>query len=285
MSLHFSVIDRISSASPQGAQNEDAIGATRTAAWVIDGATGVSDGPALVAGQTDAAWLASQMSDELHKRFERENIDPVSALAEVDSSIQAKFTRIKSLRERTAGDQPSAAFALAVLTNDVAHLIGIADCRIIVEDQGGDVNDFNPSDLGKIESLIINERRRLEATYPDEDAWPRLQPFIRSFRELANLQPGYSVVHPTRSWCTRTRRLTREAAELRHLMVVSDGLYRLVDVFHVINAEGLLRRALQDGLEMLCAELREMELKDGLCSTYPRVKTCDDASAVLLRVL
>src|SRR5262249_38682056 len=158
-------------------------------------------------------------------------------------------------------------------------------CRIMVEDERGDVNDFNPSDLGTIESLIINERRRLETTYPDEDPWPRLQPFIRSFRELANLQPGYSVVHPTRRWCTRTKRLTRDAAKLRHLMVVSDGFYRLVDIFHVTNAEGLLRRALQDGLEMLFSELREMEFKDAHCRAYPRVKTCDDASAILLHVL
>jgi hypothetical protein len=107
MSLHFSVIDRISSASPRGAQNEDAIGATRTAAWVIDGATGVSEGPALVAGQTDAAWLASQMSDELHKAFEIGHVDPLSALAEVESVIRAKFTKIKFTARATDRRRPT----------------------------------------------------------------------------------------------------------------------------------------------------------------------------------
>jgi hypothetical protein len=136
-----------------------------------------------------------------------------------------------------------------------------------------------------METLIINERRRLEVAYPNEDPWPRLLPFIRSLRELANLEGGYSVVHPTRSWGTRIKRHTRDAADLRYLLVVSDGLYRLVNIFQVTNAEGLLRRALRDGLELLCSELREMELKDARCSAYPRVKTCDDVSAILLCVL
>jgi hypothetical protein len=163
--------------------------------------------------------------------------------------------------------------------------MGIADCRIIFESQTGDVEEFNPSDAGEAESLVIDEQRRLSAAYPNEDIWPRLKPFIRSLRELANLDPGYSVVHPTRAWSSRIKSLTQDTAELRHLLIASDGFYRLIDVFCATDARGLLKRSIEGGLELLCSELRAMELEDSNRSSYPRVKTYDDASAVLLRVV
>jgi hypothetical protein len=150
--LPFETIDRISICSPFAAVNEDAIGATGTAAWVIDGATGVSDLPPLVSGLTDAAWLAAQLNEKLHAAFARAPIDPSAALAEIDAKIQAQFSTINLLQESTASEQPSAALALSVLTDDTVHLIGIGDCRIIVENHGGDVREFDPSKSGPAEA-------------------------------------------------------------------------------------------------------------------------------------
>jgi hypothetical protein len=265
--------------------NEDCIGATRTAAWVIDGATGISNNPPLVTGLTDAAWLARKLSDELCGAFKDVSINPILALAEVENAITGAFAKHNSVMERTPGEEPSAAFALTVLSNNVLHLIGIGDCRIIFESQSGNVEDFNPSDAGEAESLIIDERRRLIAAYPNDDVWPRLKPFIRSLRESANLESGYSVVHPTRSWSNRVKCQTRDAAAFRHVLIVSDGLYRLVDVFRATDNCGLLKWALEDGLRRLCFELRRLEREDIHCRNYPRVKSYDDASAILLRII
>ena len=193
MSVPFEIIDRISVPSPFAAINEDAVGATDRAAWVIDGATGVSDRPPLVSGLTDAAWLAVQLNQELHATFARASIDPGAALAEIDANIQAQFSTINLLQESTASEQPSAAFALSVLAGNTVHLIGIGDCRIIFENHGGDVRQFDPSESGPAEALIIQERRRLLAAYPGEDPWPRLKSFIRSMREFANVEGGYRL--------------------------------------------------------------------------------------------
>jgi hypothetical protein len=145
---------------------------------VIDGATGLSDNPPLVARVTDAAWVAEKLSNELRGALEEGSINPISALSEIEDAIKVEFAKINSGFESTAGDQPSAAFALTALTNDIVHLIGLADCRIIFESQTGDVKDFNPSDVGQAESLIVDEQRRLAAAYPNEDVWPRLKDFI-----------------------------------------------------------------------------------------------------------
>jgi hypothetical protein len=169
-----------------------------------------------------------------------------------------------------------------VLRGDVVHLIGLGDCRIIVENRIGEVEEFDPSETGHAEALVIQERRRLLGAYPDEDPWPRLKPFIRSLRQFANAANGYSIVHPTLSWHSRVKRRVNNAQTIRHLLAISDGLYRLVDVFKVFSPDQLLRRAVKDGLAPLCSQLRGLENADDRCVIYPRVKTHDDASAVLV---
>jgi serine/threonine protein phosphatase PrpC len=280
--VRFEVIDRISISSPTAAVNEDAAGATESAAWVIDGATGVSDLSPLVPGLTDAAWLAAQLDKRLHDTFEKAAVEPYTALAEIDADIRAMFSSTNTGPERSPAEQPTAAFALSVLRGDVVHLIGLGDCRIIVENRTGDVEEFDPSETGHAEASIIEERRRLLAAYPDEDPWPRLKPLIQSLRQFANAANGYSIVHPTLSWHSRVKRQVNRAQTIRHLLAMSDGLYRLVDVFKVFSSGQLLRIAVKDGLAPLCSQLRDLENADDRCVIYPRVKTHDDASAVLV---
>jgi len=278
----FNVIDRISSSSPGAAINEDAVGATATAAWAIDGATGVSERPPLLAGTTDAAWLAGDLNAALHAAFDDPEVDVGDALAAIEAKLQADFLAVDREPATPAGEQPTAALAVVALQGEALHLRGIGDCRIIYERHTGEIGEFNPSAIGPAEALIIAERRRLLAQYPGEDPWPRLTAFIRPLRERANQEGGYSVVHPTRPWSKRVIRETREAGVVRRLLLVSDGLYRLVDVFKAATAAGLMRAAVTKGLSQLYTELRAFEDADRDCSKYPRVKTYDDASGILV---
>ena len=278
----FKVIDRISNSSPNALVNEDAVGATSAGAWVIDGATGVSDRPPLVAGTTDAAWLAGQLNAELQATCDGPDVDPVEALIKVEATIRAAFIAVDEGLSMPASEQPSAAFALAAVQENILHLIGIADCRIIYEQRTGAIGEFNPSDTGMAEAHIIAERDRLVAEHPGEDPWPRLKGFIRTLRELANQDGGYSVVHPTRAWSNRVRRQIHEVDNIRHLLLVSDGFFRLVDVFGAMAAAGLLERALAEGLAPLFSELRELERADVESTNFRCIKTHDDASAILV---
>lgn len=282
--MRFEVIDRISIPSPSSAVNEDAVGATNNAAWVIDGATGVCDLPPLTPGLTDAAWLTMQLNDRLHAAFECAVVEPSAVLAKIDADVRAQFDKTNQLQKRSPIEQPTAAFALLGLAGDAVHLIGLGDCRIVVENGIGEVQEFDPSERGHVEALIIRERAKLLAAYPAEDPWPRLKPFIRSLRQFANVENGYSIVHPTLTWHARVKRQVYDAQMVRYLLAVSDGLYRMVDVFKTLTPEQLLKKAIQDGLAPLCSELRAREIADERCVIYPRVKTYDDASAVLIRL-
>ena len=278
----FKIIDRISNSSPNAFVNEDAIGATCISAWVIDGATGVSDRPPLVNGTTDAAWLASRVDAELRTMLQGTVVDPVKVLAKLEANVRSEFKAFDSERSRPVGEQPSAALALAALQGKTLHLMGLADCRIIYQANTGEIGEFNPSDSGAADALIVAERSRLVAEHPGQDPLPRLKGFIRALREFANQDSGYSVVHPTRAWSSRVKRQIHEAGKIRRLLLVSDGFYRLVDVFGIMTPAGLVGSALAQGLQHLYSDLREMELTDVDCVRYPRVKTHDDASAILV---
>lgn len=280
----LNVIDRISISSPNATINEDAVGATRSAAWAIDGATGVSDRPPLVAGTTDAAWLAGALTAALDAAFAAPQFEPMRALAGVEAKLRTDFLAVDRTSATPASDQPTAALAVAVLHEETVHLLGIGDCRIIYEERTGEVSEFNPSRIGPVEALIVSERRRLMTLHPGEDPWPRLKAFIRPFRERANQEGGYSIVHPTRPWTTRVVWQTRERAKVRRLLLLSDGLYRLVDVFAAMPAAGLMQAAVAKGLSTLSLELRALEDQDRDCTKYPRVKTYDDTSGILIAV-
>ncbi len=105
--MRFEVIDRISIPSPAAAVNEDAAGATGNAAWVIDGATGISDLPPLVPGRTDAAWLVAQLNARLHNALENAVVDPYYALAKIDTDIGTAFSNANDGHERPTGKYPT----------------------------------------------------------------------------------------------------------------------------------------------------------------------------------
>jgi hypothetical protein len=59
----------------------------------------------------------------------------------------------------------------------------------------------------------------------------------------------------------------------------------LVNVFGAYDAAGLITSALRaGGLAALYTELRRREAEDPTCRRHPRLKSMDDASAVLIRI-
>ena len=76
---------------------------------------GVSDLPPLVSSRSDAAWLAAQLDNEFDHAFQTSPLEPFGALAEINADIRAQFIRTNKLPERTAVEQPTAAFALSVV--------------------------------------------------------------------------------------------------------------------------------------------------------------------------
>jgi hypothetical protein len=68
------------------------------------------------------------------------------------------------------------------------------------------------------------------------------------------------------------------------VLLCTDGFSALVDRYDAYDAAGLVKAALDKGLQELGRELRAIETADAGGAKHPRFKPSDDATAMLLRL-
>ena len=259
--------------------NEDAWGATPAAAWVIDGTKGPFD-RSLTPGPTDATWYAQLLNSCLLEHFAAASLDPMGALAGMAEQLSRTY-----LRDATAApahEQPSACLALASL--DASGGRASAQYRRLPHSDRESRDDPAIRQLRHraVRTAAIAELVPLRAR--GADPWPRLRAtFRRNFESAMNKPGGYWVTHPTMPWLPAVQHMTLSAGEADHLLIASDGYFRVVNVFGAYDEVRLVATARAGGLAALGAELRGIESEDPDCLRYPRMKSMDDASAVLAR--
>ena len=110
---------------------------------------------------------------------------------------------------------------------------------------------------------------------------------------LAALRRARNLVNSERGgWLFGPQPIAAEHASHRQLMapkgslvlLATDGFLALVSDYRRYDAEALVAAAGSRGLSRLGEELREIETTDADGVRYPRFKTSDDATAVLLRI-
>jgi hypothetical protein len=113
-----------------------------------------------------------------------------------------------------------------------------------------------------------------------ENLWPKL----RAARAAMNTPSGYGVfsITPPPAHFVRSGTIALEPGAT--VLLASDGLTRLVDVFRRYGARELFEAARLRGIASLVDELRHIESADSECISFPRAKISDDATGLLLRV-
>src|SRR5256885_13883250 len=75
---------------PSGKVNEDIAGSTKTAAWVMDGATGLGD-EKLLPGESDAAWLVQRVDAFLRAYADDASLGMAELFAAAIEDVQFFF--------------------------------------------------------------------------------------------------------------------------------------------------------------------------------------------------
>ena len=106
-------------------------------------------------------------------------------------------------------------------------------------------------------------------------------PMLRARRETKNMAPapGVLCLEPTAPFQARLRRV-----ELEHgasILVMTDGFYRLVDLYGLYTDATLVKACIAHGLKAQLDKLRNYETTDA-CTAARAVKAADDASAAIL---
>lgn len=283
----FARLDVFSEAGP-GRVNEDRAGAVETAAWVLDGTTGLS-GRRLLPGPSDAAWFVDAVDRGLRRHAERD-LEIGDLLRRVIREARREFEAAaprQEEQEEEDPEQPAASFTAARRRRDGALELGnVGDCRILRRDRRGVVTAFGSSPVSELDRHVVEElvRLRAEGVESYAEAWRLLVEVILRNRTLANREGGYWVLDLSERWLPRIQRRVLAWTPGEHLLLVSDGFYRLVDTLRFYTDRELFEAALSRGLDDLAGELRRTEREDPECVIHPRIKVHDDATALLLRL-
>jgi hypothetical protein len=101
-------------------------------------------------------------------------------------------------------------------------------------------------------------------------------------RASFNRPEGYWVVSPSRPWAGQELRFEAQVGPGEPIVLATDGFMRLVDVFAAYSDAEIYDRLAAGRGRDLMEELRERERGDLMAGAYPRVKTHDDATFLVI---
>jgi Protein phosphatase 2C len=274
---------------PGHERNEDLIGSTPSAVWVLDGAG--SHGMAPGCCGRDAYSYVHTLSDALAEILAQDGgLDLRQALSEAILAVRTDHHATCSNPSATTG--PSAAVALARRRGDLLDYLVLGDCTVLVETRSG---------------VVARTDRRLAAVAPDVRAAIRdhLQgggayssPVYRSLlaqlvdaeRTARNLPGGYWIAAEDPEAATHalmgTFPLGSGPEEVRRIALLSDGFARIVTTFRLhADWHQLLAALVSGGPDSCVVALRSAEGADPQGLRFPRTSPSDDASVIVCDLL
>lgn len=282
--MAFAIIDSIS--LPSGEINEDRYGHGGVLAWVIDGATDVLEQP-LVGNGSDAAWFA----EAAHRAMAATAFNPPEHLSDLPArlceGIAAEFASNAYRQPAGRHEHPSATTLIVRARDGQIDYVAVGDCALIAR-SGGVLHavGLGGQEAGdRSTAQVLTSFQAQNHSASPEDAKAHMWPKIRAQRAGINMPDGYGALSITSPPPQFVVSGSFQVTSGDHVLIASDGLTRLTEVYKRYEPPGLLEAAMERGLRAVVTELREVEAADATCRAYPRVKATDDATALLLKIV
>jgi len=259
-------------------------------AWVIDGATGLSEQVYVPDAASDAAWIAQRYSHYFN--------DLPRSDAAVGEEMRRAIERVRGDYRDAVGDAdrvpvyalPSAAglYCGWRVVEDLAHIrfSALGDCSAILLDGGGAVHTVGAlaegSRDGPLRDYIHQFNQKLRN--PNQTVRDGIMAELRKQRSWMNTPGGYWIFGLEPEAAAHLRQCVLDVPLPASVLMMTDGFARLIDHFEAYSAATLIEAATENGLDPLMKELRSLEAGDPDCRTYPRVKKEDDATGLLIYI-
>ena len=269
---------------PIRSYNEDNGGVTNGAAWVLDGATGVTD-ETHTGASSDGQWYVEQFD-----RYLRENVSDRSRsltehVVEGITEIRNQFTQFARLEEIDSAGEPSATGAIVRWHGDTLEYYVLCDSTFLMVKGGEVVDHISDTRIAEIEDEVRGAARGWKREGLDlEEAREQILPLLRESRRNKNSSGSYWVLsfdpEAAREALTGRHRLTSEI----DIYLFTDGFGRLVDVYDEYpDWEAAMIDIRRNGVEAALDRIRAIERDDPEGDDYFRLKPSDDATVVELR--
>ena len=282
--MRFELIDSLSIPGDPDKPNDDSFGVLENAAVVFDGATSLNE--PLLPGKSDAAWLAQFGARRLLAHL-KDGDTPADAVKHAMGDAQHSFAALARRPPSERYEIPYAAMMLVVETNAGIEALWFGDCACLVKRPGKNTEFVGEALLKK--DTERNAAMQLSAAKNVAPAastnLTEFLPFLRAARNRLNTEGGGWAFAPDPQAAEHVSHATVDAPSGTLLLLATDGFLALVSEYNRCDPDTLITAASSVGLRTLGDEIRDIERGDADGTRYPRFKTSDDATAVLLRVI
>lgn len=273
--MPFEILQTVSLNGSSQASNEDMFGMRSSRAWIVDGATDLSE-PGLINSQTGASWISAVINEGL-MICPRDGVHATCRW--LFDYIEKRFARDRDRDTYDKWELPSAAFTLVEVRNNIIEIAWSADCSALLFSE----NSFSwltprpdsltetraAKNLGKGVGAL---RERPTRVISDRRA-------NRQASDYRSLTPNPITSHQSTSYKTTTF-----SPDCNMLLLMTDGFSSAIDKYQIYGERELINTLTRGSVAKVVMDIREIEADDAACVKYPRFKVSDDASAMLLKI-
>jgi hypothetical protein len=284
----LTILDSISVPGNPEKPNDDAFAFIDHAAVVMDGATGLGD--PLMPGKSDAAWLATFGARRL-VAYAREGASPRDAVTAALFDAQTSFEALRRRPPKENYEIPYASMMFVAQTTDrdpgdTLQYLWFGDCAALVSGGSGTTQIIGDAlDKRALEACRVARLAEKHGLSPAAGVnRPEYLAALRKARNYTNTEKGHWAFAPEPSAADHVQGIVGPAVRGSRILLVTDGFLALASDYQKYDATGLLEAAQSKGLKALTDELRAVERDDVEGRKFPRFKTSDDATALLLRL-
>ena len=272
----LTLLDAVCCAGSRETQNDDMFGFTPRRAFVVDGATDLVDTP-FSGAASDASWLAKRATAGLS--VSDSEPDTRKVIREISNAAANEWLSKTDGADIPLWAQPSATMLVVSEIEGAIEITRLGDCSAYVLDSNG-VRSFTSQSKAdeerSVRSTGVTARNKL-----DFEQRPQIE-LLRS-RRIASVRAAH--VFGLDSACGDNAFVERMPVDRpAHVLAMTDGFSTIIDLYARYTGASIIAAALERGLTSIVDEIRTVETSDRTGLEFPRWKTSDDATAVLLRI-
>ncbi len=282
--MKFELLDSLSLPGNPAKPNDDALAHNESAAVVFDGATGLGEN--LMPGASDAAWLATFGSRRLMAHLS-DGETPKDAVRAAMGDAQKSYQALRRREPKERYEIPYASLMLACAASNGANMLWFGDCAALVKRANTLIEIVGVAfDSRTLESSRVAKLAAKHGLSPAAGInRPEYMDALRKARNYANTEKGHWTFAPDPGVADHASEQKITAAAGTVFLLCTDGFLALASDYGRYDPQTLIDAAQSKGLKLLGEELRAIEADDPDGTKYPRFKTSDDATALLVRLV
>lgn len=272
-------------------QNEDMAGASKFGAWVIDGATSVSEALVPNLELNLVRLFVKQIHESLTDKLD-DLQTPISqilrrvlleSLVEIAAVLKPYSPDIDNLKPHQL---PRASIAVIRIVGNVLEFFIIGDCVAYIE------SDFQSIALEHYRSKIFDQellswaksKRNVSQEMPFQELRKKIiEPKLRELRDSSPKEDILRVLtlNPRSIDYATSGTITLKDSRI---LLMTDGVARAVNTYSLYHDYHLLLDDIASSeLGTVISRIRKVEQEDPECREFFRLKVSDDATAITLR--